>query len=52
MGQCGGHGPAWEEKKWVGPKKNNNFFYLFKKVLKELNGFHQKRSFPILKIFK
>jgi hypothetical protein len=52
VGQCGDRGPAWEEKKQAGPKKNSNFFYLFKKVLKELNGFHQKRSFLILKKFK
>jgi hypothetical protein len=35
-----------------GLKKNSNFFYLFKKVLKELNGFDQKRFVPILKNFK
>jgi hypothetical protein len=54
-------GGAWAGVGVVGRhgKKRNRpspkriiFFYLFKKVLKELNGFDQKGSFPILINFK
>jgi hypothetical protein len=48
VGVMGRHG-----KKRNGPSpKRIVFFFLFKKVLKELNGFNQKGSFSILINFK
>jgi hypothetical protein len=31
VGRCGDRGPAWEEKKRAGPKKNSNFSIYLKK---------------------